>query len=333
MFRRALLFFFLIIGALSAQAQDPVFSQFYAAPLQINPAFTGITYSPHLSINYRNQWPNLDRAYTTYALYYNQFSESLNSGFGASILSDDAGNGLLKTNKVSAFYSYRLQVNREFFLKFGVEASAVQARYDWDSFIFFDQIDPKLGPFTPGGTPFPTEETRPDNLNTTYFDVSAGILAYSKLFYAGISMKHLNTPNESLLDINNNLNVGLPMRFTLHGGMEITLVEGNKRKKATFISPNVMFVKQGDFGQFNAGAFANVGLFFAGTWYRHALSNPDAVIFLVGVHKDFFRIGYSYDVTVSGLAGYTGGSHEVAVTLDFGKDRGVDYNDCFELLR
>ena len=62
-----------------------------------------------------------------------------------------------------------------------------------------------------------------------------------------------------------------------------------------------MFIKQGDFGQLNVGAYAGFGVVFAGVWYRQALSNPDAVIFLVGVKKGIFKFGYSYDVTVSGL--------------------------------
>jgi type IX secretion system PorP/SprF family membrane protein len=146
-------------------------------------------------------------------------------------------------------------------------------------------------------------------------------------------MKHLNTPNESLLGINDNLNTGLPMRFTVHGGAQIKVREGNKRKSAAFISPNIMFIKQGDFGQLNVGAYGSMGFVFAGIWYRQAFTNPDATILLVGVQKGIFKIGYSYDVTVSGLSGYTGGSHEISLTLNFERDRGIDYSDCFQLFR
>ncbi len=333
MLRNIILFLSLWLVCFCVSAQDPIFSQFYSAPLQINPAFAGNTYAPHIAINYRNQWPSLDKAYVTYSIAYDQFSPSLNIGYGLSILADDAGNGLLKTNKISGFFAYRLQVKRDFFLKLGVEGSAVQARYNWSKFVFLDQIDPRFGTTTPGGTPIQTEEVPPENLNNSYFDISAGILAYSKMFYGGLSMKHLNTPDESLLGINDNLNTGLPIRFTIHGGMEIKLIEGNKRKPSAFISPNIMFIKQGDFGQLNVGAYGSLGAVFAGVWYRQALSNPDAAIFLVGVKKGIFKVGYSYDVTVSGLSGYTGGSHEVSITLNFERNKGVDYSDCFQLFR
>ena len=337
MIKRILLFSVLLCAGFALKAQDPIYSQFYAAPLQINPAFAGNTYAPHIAINYRNQLFNFVEgggAYVTYSIAYDQFSELLNVGYGLSLLSDDAGQGLLKTNKASGYFAYRLQVVDDFFIKLGVEGSFTQARYDWNKFLFLDQIDPRFGSTLPGGTTIPTEEVQPENLNTSYFDISTGILAYSRMFYGGVSLKHLNTPNESLLGVNDNLNTGLPMRFTIHGGMEIKLREGNKRKPPTFISPNIMFIKQGDFGQLNAGTYGNLGALFAGVWYRHALSNPDAAIFLLGVQKGIFKIGYSYDVTVSSdLAGQTGGSHEISLTLNFEKDKRVDYSDCFQLFR
>jgi type IX secretion system PorP/SprF family membrane protein len=333
MIRHLFLIFSFCYVCVFVNAQDPIYSQFYSAPLQINPAFAGNTYAPHIAINYRNQWPSIPNAYTTYSVAYDQFSPSLNIGYGLSILGDEAGNGLISSNKVSGFFAYRVQVDRDFFLKLGVEASGVQSRYNWSKFVFFDQLDPRFGSTTPGGSPIPSEEVPPENLNNTYFDISTGILAYSKMFYGGISLKHLNTPNESLLGINDNLNTGLPMRFTIHGGMEIKLREGNKRKSAAFISPNIMFIKQGDFGQINGGAYGSLGAVFAGIWYRHAFTTPDAAIFLIGVQKGIFKIGYSYDVTVSGLSAETGGSHELSLILNFERDRGVDYSDCFQLFR
>ena len=41
------------------KAQDPQFTQFYANPLYLNPAFAGTARCPRICMNYRNQWPNL----------------------------------------------------------------------------------------------------------------------------------------------------------------------------------------------------------------------------------------------------------------------------------
>jgi len=318
------------------QAQDPVFSQFYSAPLQLNPAFAGNTYGPLININYRNQWSSIPTAYATYAVSYDQFFEGLNSGFGFAAMSDDAGQGLYSINRFTGVFSYKVQVNREFAMKLGVEAGAIQTVWDWDSFIFYDQIDPIEGPTNPSGGGFPTDENRPDQTNRTFLDISTGILAYSKTFYGGVSLKHINTPDDNYLDINNNLNSGWPMRFTAHGGAQFTLIEGNKRTPTSFISPNVMYIRQRDFAQLNVGAYASLGVVFAGAWYRQASSNSDAVIFLAGLQKGIFKFGYSYDLTISSLENsVSGGSHEISFTLnlDANRPRRVDYNDCFQMFR
>lgn len=316
--------------AFTAKGQDPVFTQYYAAPLQTNPAFAGTGYAPNFAMNYRNQWPSLN-AYVTYAISYDQFIKPINSGFGFMVLSDDAGQGLIKTTKVAGYFSQRIQLSKDFYAKIGVELAWVQGRYNWNSFRFGDQLDEILGPVSAGGTPFPTEENTPENLNNSYGDLGAGLLFYNKTIYGGFSIKHINRPNESLLGTNENLFGGLPYRFSTHLGAEIELIEGNKRKPAAFISPNIMFVRQGDFGQINGGAYFGYGAVFVGAWYRHAWTNPDAVIASVGIQQGIFKIGYSYDFTVSNLAN-TGGSHEISLRIK-PREPKQDFNDCFQLFR
>src|SRR5687767_13626321 len=67
---------------LPSSAQDPVFSQFYLSPLQLNPALSGLTDDPRFSANYRNQFPGFNNAYRTYALSYDQFFSGFHSGIG-----------------------------------------------------------------------------------------------------------------------------------------------------------------------------------------------------------------------------------------------------------
>lgn len=324
----------------SVGAQDPVFTQFYAAPVQMNPAFTGTSYAPRVALIYRNQWPSLN-AYVTYSASYDQFVENLNSGFGISLMADDQGQGLIKTNYFKALYSYQVNINREWKAKFGIEAGLTQANYDWDQFIFLDQLDQINGAIDPTGNLNPTGEIRPDQTNLSYFDIGTGLLIYSPYFYGGVAIKHLTRPSDGILLINDALTDGLPILYSAHVGTEIRLNQGNNSRRGTFISPNVLFIKQADFGQVNVGAYGGLGPVFAGVWYRHAFTNPDAAMFLLGYQQGVFKIGYSYDMTVSELSsGPSGGSHEVSLVLNFENSenfqrrrRGSRYNDCFQLFR
>ena len=45
-------------------------SQYFSAPLHLNPAMAGLSYGPRVTLNYRNQWSGLgdgfNGGYTTY---------------------------------------------------------------------------------------------------------------------------------------------------------------------------------------------------------------------------------------------------------------------------
>ncbi len=81
-------------------AQDPQFSQFFNAPLYLNPAFTGATQSNRVILNHRLQWPNLPQTFATYALSYDIMRPELRSGFGVLITTDKAGSAALRNTNV-----------------------------------------------------------------------------------------------------------------------------------------------------------------------------------------------------------------------------------------
>jgi type IX secretion system PorP/SprF family membrane protein len=310
-----------------ASAQDPIFSQFYAMPLQLNPGFAGSANGPRVGLAYRNQWTGFDNAYTTYGAFYEQSFERLNSGIGFYAEGDNAGNGIYKSTKFSATYAYRLQLNDDVAIKLGVEAGIRQVGLDWLKLTFPDQIDPF------NGITYNTEEIKPDATNSTALDISSGMLVLSEKFHLGFALNHLNTPNESILLANDNLFRGLPLRYTLHGGTELVVKEGNKARPSSFISPNFLFVSQGPYKQLNLGAYASIGSIYTGAWFRHTFRNSDAVILLAGFKEGIFKIGISYDVTVSGLAGQAGGTYELSLGLLFNKEKRPDINDCTRMFQ
>lgn len=317
---------FCLLG-LTSSAQDPIFSQFYAAPLQLNPGFVGTSHAPRAGANYRNQWTGFNSAYRTYAVFYEQSIDRLNSGIGFNLEGDNAGDGILRSTRFSALYAYRLKITDNLSVKIGVEAGLHQTALDWDQLVFPDQLDPIDGPV------ITTSEQRPDQLNKTLFDVSSGLLLLSSRVWLGVGLKHLNTPNQGFLLVNNNLSAGLPLRYTVHGGTQIVINEGNKVQAASFISPNFLFVSQGPYKQLNLGAYLALGPVFGGAWYRHTVRNADAAIVLLGFRQEMFKIGLSYDFTVSGLAGQSGSTFELSFGFFFdkGTKRSFDLNDCTKM--
>jgi len=105
MTKRIGLFCFLILGIfIDSKAQDPQFTQFYANPTYLNPAFAGTARCPRICLNYRNQWPNLSGTYVTYSASYDQHVDVMAGGIGLLVTTDDQARGTLKTTTASFMY-------------------------------------------------------------------------------------------------------------------------------------------------------------------------------------------------------------------------------------
>jgi type IX secretion system PorP/SprF family membrane protein len=324
----------LLLAGACVRAQDPVFSQFYAIPVQLNPGFTGSAIAPRLGLAYRNQWTGFSTAYRTYAAYYEQPVERLNSGFGVRLEGDNAGNGIYKTTSLAALYAYRLYLTEHLSVRLGVEAGARQSNLNWDKLLFPDQIDDI------DGFVYNTEELRPDVTNRTQLDLSSGLLLLSDRFYAGFTLRHINTPRESILLVNENLQRGLPLSYIFQAGTDLIVKKGNKVQPPSFISPNLLFIQQGPYRQLNVGAYASMGNIFCGAWFRHTFRNADAAILMAGFREGIFKLGLSYDITVSGLSNRAGGTYELTFGMLFDqnenlkkKKKRADINDCLRMFQ
>ena len=302
----------LVLSAGDASAQDPTFTQFYANPLYLNPAFAGSNGCPRFALNYRNEWPSLSGNYVTYSASYDQYFKNISGGIGVLATHDQQGQGTINTSMIGLIYSYHLKVNRKFSMLFGARASMFNKSLDWDKLTFGDQIDPRRGFIYQTGDV-------PRGGNTYFFDASAGFVGFSKNFFFGGAVHHLNRPNESVI-------IGeskLPMRFTGHMGAEIKMGGKSKYSNTTSFMPNIIYQNQNGFQEISVGTYVKYGVFNAGAWFR----NRDAFILAIGLNTGKFKIGYSYDVTVSRLNnGVSGGSHEVSMGINLScKDKPLTF--------
>ncbi|HEY6162100.1 MAG TPA: type IX secretion system membrane protein PorP/SprF [Bacteroidia bacterium] len=284
--------------AQQTEAQDPSFSQFYANPLYLNPAFAGSEHCIRTIFNYRNQWPALTGQFVTTSASFDKYVCHL-GGVGLLLTNDRAGENTIITNNASAIYSYIHPLNRYFSISAGFQATYAEKRVDWSKLTFGDMIDPRRG-FV-----MQTNEV-PGNSVARYFDMSAGGLLYSRQLYIGFAAHHLTQPDE-------HLQTGpspLPRKYTVHAGTVIKVGESDHGEDVT-ISPNILYQQQQNFRELNLGLYVTRGPITGGFWYR----NSDAFIILIGVQQGLFKLGYSYDVTVSKLSNRSAGSHEISVQM------------------
>lgn len=319
----------------SLKAQDPVFSQFFATPIQMNPAFAGLSEDPHISSVYRLQWPGISASYNTFALGYDQFFETSNIGLGFQINRDVAGKGALGTSRISTMLSYRLNINDETYIRGGIEASLIQKSLNWQKLLFFDAIESAGGSITPGGSYLPSAEVEPANTRRAYLDIGSGLLLYNAQYYFGLAINHMNTPEDRFLRNNLENYQGLPLRWSAHGGYQFKFGRKAADGLYSFWAPNVLYTRQASFSQLNAGIYLALNQLVGGVWYRQSGANGDAVIFHAGIRNRQFTLGYSFDYTVSGLTIDSGGGHEISVSYHFlsSKPRRSKLNDCLQLFR
>ena len=300
MFKSAIIYTLTCITlSTDVSGQDPEFTQFYANPLYLNPAFTGTTICPRANLNYRNQWPGIQGTYVTYSVSCDRYVDAISGGLGLLVMNDKAGKGTLTTTNASLMYAYSHPINREFSIGFGAQAGFFQKSIDWSKLTFGDMIDERRG--------FVYNTNEQQLLKSkTNADFSAGILGYSSKYFFGFAAHHLTRPDEGLQGESR-----LPMKLTGHAGASIPI--GNKQEHIS-ISPNILYQQQQDFQQLNLGMYINKRDFVAGLWYR----NNDALIIVLGFKQRFFKVGYSYDVTISKLSNATAGAHELSFSVQLG---------------
>ncbi len=313
-FKLVIISFLGILCTLDAKAQDPEFSQFYGNPLYTNPAFAGASGGcGRVVMCYRNQWPGLARTFETQTVSWDRDYTNLAGGLGLMVTNDVAGAGRLRRLTASAIYAYNTKISYDVSLRFGMQASYYQQSIDWSKLTFSDMIDPRTGFQNAAGGSNPTSEIKPTETKT-FPNFSTGAVLYSDKYYVGMAVHNLIEPNQSFYN-STGPGTNLPRRYTIHGGMTIPL--GVRQQNFT-ISPNMLFMVQKQFTQINFGFYINKSSFITGLWYRQTRPNSDALMVLVGFKTPTFKVGYSYDLTVSNARSAATGSHEVTCGINIG---------------
>ncbi|HMC99652.1 MAG TPA: PorP/SprF family type IX secretion system membrane protein [Ferruginibacter sp.] len=296
-----------LLLALMVKGQDPHFSQFFASPLTLNPAFTGkFEGTWRLAANHRDQWPSIPKAYVTtsasidFPIMKGKIPEGDVFGVGISGVSDASANNILKLNYGSVSMSYHKALDEDGYntIGAGFQGTYSSLSLDVTKLTFEDML-------TQNGFTNPTSDVLTNGNNQKYFDVNAGLLYSGSTngqnnFYLGASMYHINRPKVSFKDNT----WTLAGRITAHAGGSFPVSDN------LTVHTSIIHQVQNKASETTLGAALSANLnqdtdrpsaVYLGAWMRF----NDAIIPYIGIEVAGLRIGASYDVNISNLKAAT----------------------------
>lgn len=312
---RGILTILFVLGcAVTAIAQDIRFSQYYQAPLYLNPAFTGSSGAARVGTNYRLQGTTSESSYTTFSAYGDFYFKDFYASAGLLFISDHDQYSGFSSNTVAIPLCYDFSITKNITVKASVQGSYTRQGLDFGQFLFSDQFDPHGNP-TGGSTSEPLAVS--DQIG--FFDVGTGTLIFSENWWFGYSMHNLLNNNISFVEGGESR---LPVRYSVHSGYMIRLSKpGSKSRVKTSVMPTFNFVSQGKFNQLDVGALFQVQPVIFGAMYRGVPvplyeGGYSAISWVIGVTKYDVSIGYSFDMPMSNPVD-PGGIHELSLTFLF----------------
>jgi len=309
--------FFLIGVSRSFSQVDPHFSQYYAYPLWLNPALTGVfNGGARLNANIKQQWSGVGGGYKTGGIS-GDFRPTEKVGLGLNIINQAAGTAGYNYFAAYGSFGYGIAISSDGNekLHFGVQAGLINRSFDRSRLQLDNQYNPATG-FDPSLPNFENFSTS----NATIFDAGAGIFYYDANpenktnLFGGVSVAHLNGANDPFAT--DGIKSALPLRFTVHGGVKITASEFFD------ITPHFVYVKQHEnqiraLGVYSEFKFENDNGLILGGMFRV----NDAAVVNIGYHLRNLVIAVSNDFNTSALSKATNGhgGFEMSLSYIFGE--------------
>lgn len=323
----------LLMITLKTRGQDYIYSQFFNAPVYLNPALNGeFKGTFRANLIYRNQWSAMsgDLNYMTASADY-QFP-SMPGAVGIMFNSSTEGTAYLKKNNIAGIYSYSVG-SEDFTASFGIQAGLTNRKLDFSKLVFSDQLDPRLGY---EGSPSAAEA--PYNNNKYFFDAGAGVNIVFKNAMLGASFMHLNKPDESFTGSR----VYTPVRTAVHASYRYALDRNAiDDEDGSFLIPSVVYYKQAEATSMAAGMQFKYRGVNAGAWFRtNGKNQSDAFVFSLifdiftnSYRNQKLRVGVSHDATTNKLNySNTSGTSELSVGFETGapRERGYGGLKCYD---
>ncbi|MDO6605561.1 type IX secretion system membrane protein, PorP/SprF family [Arenibacter palladensis] len=303
--RSKLLTFVLLLSTLITSGQElnsPQLSQYLADnPFVLSPTYAGIGDHVKIRLNGLAQWVGIKDAPRTQSLAADmRLGEK--SGIGLFLYNDS--NGYTKQQGARISFAHHLTLNRyeDEFLSFGISYNFNQFRLDVEEFI-------DAG-FDPGVT---------DDRSTSNHNFDVGLLYRKNSFYFSVNASNVINKDVYIFDPIYEPNklrnfyayTGYRYKKSRSSNMEIEpsllykIFESDGRSEADL---NLKF-RWYDFEDY----------YYAGVTYRFLndqIGRPLYIAPLAGLKKSNFYFGYSYQIILNEILGYSTGTHVVTIGVD-----------------
>jgi len=290
----------LFVGAPCARAQaDAQFSQYFEIPNYYNSAAIGTTDLLKIRAGSRLQWVGIENAPTTFLGVADMPFKLFGKRFGVGLVVQQESLGLFKNMTLGAQIAYKQKLFKGT-LSIGAQIGFIDQSFKGSEVYLPDDDDYHQS----------TDDAIPQqDIRGNAFDMGLGIFYSHKLFWAGISATHLNSPSMSLNaesgENGNEKNYEFQMGRTLYflAGSNIPI------KNTLFeVIPSVLVKSDFTFTTWEATARCRYNKFLTGgVGYRW----NDAVYVVLSAELKGFYLGYSFDYPTSAIARASSGSHEI----------------------
>jgi len=285
------------LSSVSAYAQqDPQFSMYMFDKMAIDPAAAGSKDEMEANLIARDQWLDIPGAPKTAAFTIQAPFSSQKIGWGAEIMTDEIGP--TTSTSIQGNYAYHLKLlNGQLSMGLGLGI--------YDYVIDFTKIDYK-DPTDPYNSYGNSQKIVPT--------AEAGLYYYSHSFYVGVSVNHLieaKLTNESI----DSAAAFRPHAYFIMG-------QGFQLSPNLVFNPSIM-VKLAQ----NSPVTGDINLLFLlqqKLWLGVSYRATYGLVFMAAYRiSPMFQLGYAYDLGLNGIGTVGGGSHEITLTADFGKNKTV----------
>ena len=308
-------FIFFIAGIMPARAQQNIqLTQYVFNSLSVNPAYAGYKEEWFAQMALRNQWTGIQDAPKTGQISIDGIIDPVRKkmGLGLQIGADRLG----PQSSTSAYlnYAYRIQLDQDANtgISFGIGGGVSQFAVDYNKLTPIDGSD---------------QVATQGDVSKLIPDFRFGVYYYSPQWYIGASVLDLlsaksNEPTSEGVILNKRhlyLITGLLFNINETTKIRPSLLVKEDFKGPTSLDLNSMVIFNDKF--WIGGSYRTAVKVWSKDFEKgQTVSRSNSV---AGVAQFFvshaFRIGYSYDYSVSRLSSIETGSHEITLGLTFSK--------------